>query len=42
MQQFCNTLCLHDAGIVSIDVSGGGNGDIERRSLSLAFDRTTD
>ncbi len=26
MQQFCNTLCLHDAGIVSIDVSGGGNG----------------
>jgi len=26
MQQFCDTLCLHDAEIVSIDVSGGDNG----------------
>jgi hypothetical protein len=26
MQQFCDTLCLHDAEIVSIDVSGGENG----------------
>ena len=26
MQQFCDTLCLHDAEIVSIDVSGGDEG----------------
>jgi hypothetical protein len=26
MQQFCDTLCLHDAEIVGIDLSGGENG----------------
>ena len=26
MQQFCETLCLHDAQVLSIDVSGGDNG----------------
>jgi hypothetical protein len=27
MQQLCDTLCLHDAEIVSVDFSGGANGD---------------
>lgn len=26
MQQFCETLCLHDAEVVGVDVSGGMNG----------------
>ena len=41
MQQLCDTLCLHDAEIVSVDFSGGANGD-RTPVASLASGRTTD